>query len=343
MDCWSGYHQIKLDAHAQRMTQFFMPGMGLFVYTALPFGVKPASEIFCAAMEVFFEGMIGKGVDFIIDDLCVTAESFGEHVERVTKVLERCRKHGLSLKPKKLQICVKDLEFMGFTIAGTRLKMQEGKSAAITNWQRPSNTKELQSFIGLASYYRRFVKDFARVASPLRVKADQAFRWTQEKEDAFGELKRMIKENVMLEAPDWNKMFYISADWCKEGIGAEISQMVTNEATGREELRPVEFASKSTAAGGSQLTATMGELVAVVFALDKFRKYVFGRRCRLYSDHSALIYMATFERTTRDDKMSRWLQRMLEYDVDFMHRPGEQQVVADALSRQQIGVVETER
>ena len=144
MDCWSGYHQIKLDAHAQRMTQFYMPGMGLFVYTALPFGVKPASEIFCAAMEVFFEGMIGKGVDFIIDDLCVTAESFGEHVERVTKVLERCRKHGLSLKPKKLQICVKDLESMGFTIAGTRLKMQEGKSAAITNWPIPSSTKELQ-------------------------------------------------------------------------------------------------------------------------------------------------------------------------------------------------------
>jgi len=254
----------------------------------MPFGMCNAPATFQRAMNKLFKDLIGVCVTVYIDDIQVYTKTFEDHVERVKQVLERLRKNGLFLKPKKCTIAANEMKYLGFVLKEGGLSTDESKVLAITTYPRPENVSEIRAFLGLAMYYRRFMKGFARIAAPMNelLRKDRIFNWTIEQEVAFRALKQRLTSAPVLVRPDWNKRFYLFTDASSIGLGAILFQQ---DDQGRE--RVICYASSGTRGAEQNYGATKLECLAVIWAIDKFRWYLLGAEFTIVTDHSALQWL----------------------------------------------------
>ena len=326
IDLRSGYHNIPIKENDKDKTAF-VTRRGSFRYKVLPFGLSTAPSVFQRLMDLVLCGLTYVTCLVYLDDIIVYAPDFDTHLTRLQEVFERLRAANLKVHPGKSCFLQQKVDFLGHVLSAKGIEVQDAKIATIRDWPSPRNLRELRSFLGLSSYYRRFVPQFASVAAPLHRLQNKnvTFEWGAREEDAFQELKRRLMTTPILGMPTDEGTYYLDTDASETGLGAVLSQ----DQGGAEVV--IAYASRTLTKSEVNYDVTKRELLAVVYGLKNFRQYLLGRRFIIRTDHQALQW---FRRTPEPmGQLARWLAFIEQYNFDIVHRPGMRHGNADALSR----------
>ena len=226
LDLASGYWQVEMDPHDAEKTAF-CTRYGLYQWRVMPFGLCNAPSTFERLMEKVLSGLQWKIALLYLDDIIVFSSTVEQQLERLRLVFERIRKENLQLKPKKCHLFRKEVSFLGHRVSADGVTTEEDKVQAVKEWPVPKTVKAVRSFLGLTGYYRRFVKDYANVASPLIALTQKSatFKWGEEEQRAFDELKGKLVSAPVLGYPDMQEKFILDTDASKCAIGAVLSQV----------------------------------------------------------------------------------------------------------------------
>jgi len=286
-----------------------------------------AGATFQRLMDVVMSGLHLDMCLVYLDDIVVFSSTVDEHLERLVTVLERLRTAGLKLKPEKCSFMQRTVSFLGHVISGEGIATDAEKTRAVAEWLVPASLKELRSFLGLASYYRRFVRNFADIAAPLHAltKKDQPFVWTFATQNAFESLRdALTPQPILAMRNDWDS-FILHTDACNQTIGAVLSQV----QDGVE--RVVAYASRILDKREVNYSITRKALLAIVYSLKYFKQYLMGRHLKIRTDHAPLTWLRQTPQPV--GQQARWLEIMEEYSCQVEHRPESRHGNADGLSR----------
>lgn len=325
-DLRSSYHQVRVAPEDTDKTAFICPH-GMYKFRTMPFGLVNAGATFQRLMDVLMTGLNLDICLVYLDDIVVFSATIEQHLERLEAVLTRLKSAGLKLKPEKSAILQKSVSFLGHMISDAGVGTDPAKTRTVMDWPSPKSLKEVRAFVGLASYYRRFVRDFARIAAPLHdlMKKGSAFIWSPEAQRSFDELKQALTSPPILAMPMDTGEFLLDTDASDGTIGAVLSQ----RQDGVE--RVIAYASRSLDRRERNYCVTRKELLAVVHFMRYFKQYILGRHFTVRTDHAALTWL----RKTPDPigQQARWLEQMEEFSFTVEHRSGTRHGNADALSR----------
>ena len=338
LDLASGYWQVGMTEEAKQKSAFVTQG-GLYQFKVMPFGLCNAPSTFERLMEQVLAGLQWQICLVYLDDIIVYSRDFTEHVERLEIILKRISAAGLKLKPKKCHFFCKKVIYLGHEVSAEGIATDPEKVKAVQDWGIPRNLTDVRSFLGLCSYYRRFIPQFSTIAKPLTklTEKDQGFRWGEEQEAAWATLKQKLLTSPVLAYPDPQVEFILDTDASAYGIGAVLSQV----QDGQE--RVIAYGSRSLTKEERRYCVTRKELLAIVYFLKYFRHYLYGRKFTVRTDHGALRWLTNFK--DPQGQVARWLEVLGTYTFDIQHRPGLRHGNADALSRgpcRQCGMTDTE-
>eukprot|EP00731_Ephydatia_muelleri_P034946 Em0087g15a len=313
-------------AEDQPKTAFTTPE-GLFQFRVMPFGLCNAPATFQRLMDRVL-GLKWSSCLVYLDDIIIVGTSFSEHLRNLAGVLQRLRQAGLKLKPSKCKWCQKSVTFLGHIVSEEGVAADPSKTAVVAGWPPPQSKREMQQFLGLANYYRKFVKNFAAIAKPLHrlTEKNTDFKWTVECQLAFDVLRACLSSPPVLSYPDYSRRFVLDTDASDIGIGAVLSQ---EDATGSEVV--IAYASRTLSRPEQRYCVTRKELLAAVEFVHHFRQYLLGREFTLRTDHSSLVWLRNFKEP--EGQLARWLEKLQEYSFSVVHRQGTKHGNADALSR----------
>ncbi|UYV63183.1 K02A2.6-like [Cordylochernes scorpioides] len=297
LDLKSGYWQVGMHPEDKEKTAF-STGSGLYQFTVMPFGLCNAPATFERLIELVLKGLTWKTCLVYLDDIMVMGRTFEEHLRNLQEVFDRFRANNLALNPKKCQLFQKSVKFLGHIVSTEGIRTSDDKVFAIKNWPEPRNKHELQSFLGLCTYYRRFVEGYADIAAPLHrlTEARASFHWNEECEKAFRALKRSLCSSPILAYPQPGTNFILDTDASNLGIGAVLSKVQDGDE------RVIEF---------------------------------FSRNFLIRTDHAALTWLLRMKNP--EGQVARWLEKLQQYHFQIKHRPGRKHNNADALSRRPCG------
>ena len=316
-----------MDKSSQEKTAF-TTHVGLYQFRVMPFGLCNAPATFQRLMETLLAGLIGKICLVYLDDVLVLGKTTQEHLQNLEAVWHRLHQAGLRLKPSKCSLFRDEVEYLGFRVSPHGIATDTKKVKAIRDYSIPTDVRALRSFLGLVSYYQRFVPGFSVVANPLfaLTRKDAPFDWSPDCQGAFQTLKDILSSASVLAFPDFTKEFILETDASIQGLGAVLSQAQTEGGT-----RPIAFASRTLQAHEKNYGITELEGLAVIWAVKHFRQYLYGHRCQVYTDHEAL--KALLNTPHPSGKLARWGLVIQEMDLTINYRPGKKNEKADALSR----------
>ena len=326
LDLASGYWQVELDPNDKEKTVFSTP-FGLFQFNVMPFGLCNAPSTFQRLMEMVLAGLHWSICLVYIDDIIVYGRTCQEHLERLEEVFKRLKQTGLKMKPSKCYLLQKRVRYLGHILSEDGVETDPEKVSCIKNWPTPSNVEELRQFLGIATYYRRFVHQFAHIAAPLHRLTNKGsnYHWSLECNDAFCILKHKLSSAPILCFPQFEKEFTVDTDASDSGLGAVLSQVIDGEE------RVVAYASRTLTKSERHYATTRKEMLALVWALKHFRPYLYGKKFTARTDHKALIWLQSFKHP--EGQVARWLQTLAEFQFTVEHRQGLLHSNADALSR----------
>ena len=326
LDLTSGYWQVEMDPEDAGKTAF-CTRYGLYQWRVMPFGLCNAPSTFERLMEKVLAGLQWKIALLYLDDVIVFSSTVEQQLDRLRLVFERLRKANLQLKPKKCHLFCKEVSFLGHRVSGEGVTTEEDKVKAVKEWPVPKSVKAVRSFLGLTGYYRRFVKDYAAVASPLIALTQKAvtFKWGDEEQRAFDALKDKLVTAPILGYPDTKEAFILDTDASKCAIGAVLSQV----QDGKEVV--IAYGSRRLTKSERNYCVTRQELLAIVWFTEHFKHYLIGKKFLLRTDHGSLRWLFRFKEP--EGQMARWLERLARFDFDIEHRPGVKHGNSDGLSR----------
>jgi len=326
LDLRNSYHQIPMDPQSADATAFIC-SEGMYRFRTMPFGLACAGATFQRLMDLVMSGLTYEICLTYLDDVICFGPTVPILLERLRLVLDRLRQAGLKLKPSKCCFLVKSVAFLGHTVCDGTIGVDYEKIRHVVEWPVPRNLKEVRGFIGLASYYRRFVKDFGKIAAPLNAMSEKnrRFEWTPECQTAFDTLKQLLTSPPVLAMPNQQDPFVLDCDASMCAIGAVLSQI----QDGVE--RPVAYASKKLSKAEMNYCVTRKELLAVVFFLKYFRHYLLGQKFSIRTDHAALQWLHKIKDPV--GQLARWVGYLQEYDFQISYRPGNRHMNADQMSR----------
>ncbi|KAM1373738.1 hypothetical protein ACFX2I_024400 [Malus domestica] len=326
LDGYSGYNQIMIAPDDQEKTTFTCP-FGTFAYQPMPFGICNAPATFQRCMVSIFSEFVEKIIEVFMDDFSVFGDSFDSCLNNLTLILQRCIETNLILNWEKCHFMVKQGIVLGHIISEKGIEVDKSKIDLIRHLPSPISVREVRSFLGHAGFYRRFIKDFSKIAQPLcrLLQKEVAFEFNKECETAFKTLKDMLTLAPIIIPPDWSLPFELMCDASDYAIGAVLGQ--------RRNKQPhvIHYASRTLNDAQLNYSTTEKELLAVVFALDKFRSYLLGTKVIVYSDHAALKYLLT--KKEAKPRLIRWMLLLQEFNIEIRDKKGSENVVADHLSR----------
>jgi transposase InsO family protein len=327
IDLQSGYHQIRVKQEDIPKTAF-RTKYGHYEWTVMPFGLTNAPATFQTLMNSVLRPYLEKFVIVYLDDILIYSKSEAEHLEHIRLVLQTLREHKLYAKLSKCEFGKPTLLFLGHIIGEDGISMDPDKLKAIQDWPPPRNVTQLQSFLGLANYYRRFVRNYSRVAAPLTALCTPKITdwpWKEEHEAAFQALKSALITAPVIHPPDLTQPFTVTTDASKFAVGAVLSQ-------GKHpQVQTVAFESKKMTPAEQNYPVHDKEMLAVIYALRKWRHYLLGKPVTVVTDHKSLEFFSS--QPHLNERQARWLGLLAEFDYTIVHRPGKQNLVADALSR----------
>lgn len=329
LDLKSGYWQVPVREEDRKKTAFRTSAGRLYEWNRLPFGLCNAPATFSRLMDHVLTGLSWEICLFYLDDIIVFSKTWEEHLARLEIVFQRLLDEGLTLGATKCRIAAKEVEFLGHVVNKEGLRPNPALLKSIAQISQPRTVKEVRSFLGLASYYRRFVEGFSGIAAPLNrlleKGKDKEVCWTPECEAAFCELKERLMKAPVTAYPDFNLPFRLYTDASNQGLGAILAQV----QEGKERI--ICCASRSLNKSEQNYPATKKECLAVVWGIKSFRSYLMPRHFEIFTDHYSLQWLRSMK--SENALLYRWAASLEDYDFEVKHRPGKKQGHVDALSR----------
>lgn len=340
LDLRSGYHQVLLRPQDRELTGFVTP-MGHFHWNVMPFGEANAPATFVQLInQHVLRDYLYDFVLAFVDDILIFSETEEQHVQHIETVLAKLREEVLFIRPEKCAWMVSEVEFLGYRLRAsehgpTTISTTDDKVDAIRSWPQPATQTQLRKFLGLVNYYSQFIENFAAISAPLssltgkqgKIKS-APLEWTEELQRAFEALKEAVCSAPALVVADEQRPFIIHTDASKFAIGAVLSQR-----DGDGQLRPVSFMSKKLDKSQLSWSTYEKEFFAIVYALEHWEMHLrfSSHKITIHTDHDSLKYIS--HQQTLKAKQIRWIERLNSFDIELHHIKGEDNAVADALSR----------
>ncbi|KAM1557152.1 hypothetical protein ACFX10_040615 [Malus domestica] len=326
LDGYSSYNQIVIAPDDQENTTFTCP-FGTFAYRRMPFGLCNAPATFQRCMVSIFSDYVERIIEIFMDDFSVFGNSFDNCLDNLTLILKRCVETNLVLNWEKCHFMVKQGIVLGHIISERGIEVDKSKIDLVRYLPSPTSVREVRSFLGHAGFYRRFIKDFSKIAQPLcrLLQKEVPFEFNEACEQAFKHLKDLLTTAPIITPPDWSIPFELMCDASDYALGAVLGQ--------RKNKQPhvIYYASRTLNDAQLNYSTTEKELLAVVFALDKFRSYLIGTKVIVFTDHAALKYL--FTKKEAKPRLIRWMLLLQEFDIEIKDKKESDNVVADHLSR----------
>lgn len=326
LDLASGFHQINVKEEDRSKTAFSTAN-GHYEFCRMPFGLKNAPATFQRAMNHVLAGLIGEKCFVYLDDVVIYASSLKDHENKLAEVFQRLAQNNLKLQPDKCEFLRKEVAYLGHLISENGVKPNPSKVAVIKEFPKPRNPKDIKSFLGLVGYYRRFIENFSKLSKPLTslLKKNANFDWGKEQENSFVQLKDKLLTEPILQYPDFTKEFLVTTDASNFAIGAILSQ----GSIGKD--LPICFASRTLNHAESNYSTIERELLAIVWAVNHFRPYLYGRKFTIVTDHRPLQWL--FSCKDPGSRLLRWRLKLEEYEYNIVYKQGKVNSNADCLSR----------
>ena len=330
IDLKSGYNLIRIRKGDEWKTAF-RTRYGHYEYLVMPFGLANAPATFQNMMNDIFRDLLDQGVIVYIDDILIYSDNAAEHDRLKREVLQRLQTHSLALAPDKCEWDKSKIEFLGYVISAKGLIMSTDKIDTIMEWGTPSSMRDVQSFLGFANFYRRFIQGFSKVCRPLtdslRNADTKTWKWTDGCDKSFQELKRRFTSAPILRHFDPRLPTVLETDASDFAVGAVFSQTYQNR------LHPCAFYSRKMVPAEMNYEIHDKEMLAVVAAFKQWRRYLEGalHQVQVYTDHKNLEFFTTTKVLNR--RQARWAIELAAYDFKIFYRPGSANGKPDALSR----------
>jgi hypothetical protein len=288
IDLRSGYHQLRIYPEDIHKTAF-NTRYGHFEWLVLPFGLTNAPASFMALMQEIFQPFLDKFVIVFLDDILIYSKTLAEHKTHLCQVLTTLRQHQLYAKWEKCELIKQNVSFLGHIVSEKGVEMEKGKIQAIVDWPELQSAEDVRSFLGLAGYYRKFIKDFSKITAPLTdlLHNGVKFEWTRKHQEAFETLKKAIINGPILIHPDPNLPYVVATDASGYAIGAMLGQ---DQGKG---IQPIAFLSKKMLPAERNYPVHEQELLAIICALKEWRHYLHGSKFKVLTDHRSLRYLQT--------------------------------------------------
>lgn len=331
LDLNSGFFQIRVREEDQYKLAFTSV-LGLMTFTRLPQGFKNSSAIFQRELNKAFSALLYKSLVIYIDDLASYGRNFEEALNNLRKTFEILRTMKFSLKTKKCNFFFNKIELLGHEISIDGVRPLDRNTKAIIEFKIPKTIKNVRSFIGMCSYYRKHVKDFAKIAHPLSElikKGSNKITWLTEHEHSFNALKTYLISEPLLKHFDDNKHVFLTTDASIMGLGAFIEQTDDDNV-----LHPVGYASRKLLDSEKTYSSTTLELLGLCFGITYFREYLWGRQFTVFCDNIILQYYKNLKIPSA--RIARLTLKLMDFDFEIIYKKGKENKVADALSRNAI-------
>lgn len=360
IDFASGFNALPMEEESIKYTGFYVEGKGHYVYLRMPFGLTGAPTSFCEMLADALHDLLGGGMEIWMDDVGMGFNSVEDGLARTRRLFERCSEKGLSLAPAKTKLFLGEVVFAGAKVSMRGIQPDRRKVQAILEWQEPKSVLELMGFLGLTGAFRSKIRDYARIARPLsdltrnvkverrgdgksrkgeykRVLQNTAVELNEEGRRAFAELKVVLTTDPVLRAPTYDgRPFVITTDGSKYGFGAMLTQRWEEmDSKGKKKVvsYPIAFASKRTSRTEENYAPFLLEFAALKFGFDSFEPIVMGQEIEVETDCKALADLLGNKKLGSTHE--RWRESIIAHRiVAVRHRPGIENPVCDALSRQ---------
>jgi hypothetical protein len=332
VDLKDGFFQLQLDPESFKYTAFITPDGLLYEFTRVPMGIKCAPSLMCRMISMLTSN--SKNRVAYIDDILVMAPDFDAMMLELQALFSKMREHGLRMNLKKCEFIRKSVEYLGFVLSAAGIQPSTKLVAKIRSFPTPQNLKQLQSFLGLANFYRVHVKGYSAIVTPLlaivrQVNRDKTFMWTSQAQAAFDKLKELLSERILLVHPDPHKPYILHTDASNTAIGAVLSQ-----EDERRKLKPIAFISRTLMLSEQRYSVIERETLAIRWAVKKLHAFLYATLLPfiIYTDHQPLRTLLT-NTQPNSRRLIKWILELQEYNFVVRYVKGSENAVADCLSR----------
>lgn len=343
LDLKSAYMQVEIEEDHKEYTAFTVGPLGFYQFERMPFGLCNSPATYQRLMDEVLGDLNHRICQVYLDDIVITGLTFEDHLERLGLVFGKLKDSGMKVAPKKCQLFKEEVQYVGHIVTADGVRADPAKTDKIQSWPTPSNVSQLQSFLGFTGFYRRYIRDYSKIAHPLNMllggtsttggkrkktgnKDTTKWIWGPEQEQAFEKLKSCLTSPPILGFPDFKKPFALYVDASMAGLGAVLYQRQNDMD------RVIAYASRSLTKGEKNYSAHKLEYLGLKWAVtQKFSDYLYGNQCVVYTDHNPLTYLLTSAKL--DATGHRWLSALSAYDFTIKYRPGKAHTDVDTLSR----------
>jgi len=333
LDLASGFHQIEMEETSIGKTAFNVEN-GHYEYLRMPFGLKNAPSTFQRVMDEVLKDVQNKICMVFMDDIIVFSSGLEEHIKNLKLIFQKLRDANLKIQVDKCEFLRHEVEFLGHIVTREGIKPNKKKIEAIQKYPIPKTPRDIKSFLGLLGYYRKFIKNFAKITKPMTecLKKNCKVEHTKEFVDCFNTCKNLLSSEPVLTYPDFNKPFELTTDASMYAIGAILSQ----------DNHPICYASRTLNPAEIHYSTIEKELLAIVWSCQYFRPYLFGHKFTILTDHQPLQWLFSLKEPA--SRLVRWRLKLEEFDYQIQYKRGKQNQAADALSRNPVDLnaLETE-
>ena len=337
LDLRSAFLQIPLSPRTQEICTFVCHE-GAFKFLKCPFGLSNIPLVFSRLMDMVFKGIKNTFVHYFIDDIIITSETYPEHCQHIKQVFERLRQANLTLEPKKAFFFRKTVTFLGHKISENGISTDDSNIDKVKNFAPPNKVKDVRSFLGLCNYYKRFIQNYSKIASPLQtlVRKNIKFQWNNEAHLAFEELKIKLTTAPVLALPNMisEEPLILTTDASTLSVGFILSQKQFDHVVMKKVEKVICYGGRALTEIQSKYTITELELFACLHGITKLDSYLRGKKFTLVTDHAPLKWLFNKDLSNVKPRLARWIVALQMYNFEVIYKPGLTIPHVDFLSRQ---------